>query len=146
MAPPLEVVVLIGLQGAGKSTLYARRFAATHAHVSKDKLRHHRRPAERQLSLIDEALADGRPVVVDNTNLTRASRAPLIAAARRRGARVVAWVLSTPLPLCLERNARREGKAHVPPFVIRNAARAFEPPLPEEGFDDIVLVPPEPVQ
>ena len=136
----LEVIVFVGLQGAGKSTYYRERLARTHALVSKDLLRNHRRPAERQLALIDEALAAGRKVVVDNTNLTRASRAGVIEVARRRGARVVAYVFLAPLERCLERNARREGRARVPEFVVRNAARSIEPPTLDEGFDEIVAV------
>jgi predicted kinase len=40
----MEVIILIGLQGAGKSTFHQRRFAATHAYVSRDRLRKNRRP------------------------------------------------------------------------------------------------------
>jgi len=34
--------MLIGLPGAGKTTFFRERFAATHDHVSKDALRHTR--------------------------------------------------------------------------------------------------------
>jgi hypothetical protein len=63
-ADMLEVIVFVGLQGAGKSTFYAQRFAATHVLVSKDRLRTNRRPERRQRRLIAEALAAGRSVVV----------------------------------------------------------------------------------
>lgn len=43
----------------------------------------------RQLRLIDEALAAGRSVVVDNTNPAPEDRRPLVAAARARGAAAV---------------------------------------------------------
>jgi hypothetical protein len=33
---PAECIVLVGLQGAGKTTLYRQRFGASHAHVSMD--------------------------------------------------------------------------------------------------------------
>jgi predicted kinase len=35
----LEVVVFIGLQGAGKSTFREQRFGASHALISKDRFR-----------------------------------------------------------------------------------------------------------
>ena len=39
-----EVVVFIGLQGAGKSTFHAQRFAESHVLISKDRFRNNRRP------------------------------------------------------------------------------------------------------
>src|SRR6476619_138073 len=82
-----EVIVLIGFQGAGKSTFRGQRFADTHEVVSKDLLRNNRRPERRQQRLIAEALAAGRSVVVDNTNPSVEERASIIATARAAGAR-----------------------------------------------------------
>jgi len=50
-------VILVGLPGAGKTTFFEQRFAATHVHVSKDRFPNNRRPARRQAELIDQALA-----------------------------------------------------------------------------------------
>jgi hypothetical protein len=44
----MELLIFIGLQGAGKTTFYQSRFAATHIHISKDRFRHNRRPQHRQ--------------------------------------------------------------------------------------------------
>ena len=93
-----ELVILIGLPGAGKSSFYRDRFAATHLHVSKDLMRNRRDQQMRQLALIDEALATGRSVVVDNVNATAADRAALIDAARRRVAAVVGYVFTSSAP------------------------------------------------
>jgi hypothetical protein len=60
-----ECVILIGLPGAGKTTFFRERFAATHDHVSKDLLRNTRYPSRRQPQLLEASLAAGRPVVVD---------------------------------------------------------------------------------
>jgi predicted kinase len=70
-----ELVMLIGLQGAGKTTFAGQRFAETHVLISKDRLRNNRRPERRQQRLIVEALAAGRSVVVDDTNPSIAERA-----------------------------------------------------------------------
>src|SRR5690349_2811421 len=75
----MELVILSGLQASGKSTFAAERFAATHVHVSKDRLRNNPKPERRQHQLVAEALAAGRSVVVDNTNPTAEDRAALIA-------------------------------------------------------------------
>src|SRR5213595_1685957 len=99
-----ELVILVGLPGAGKTSFYRARFAATHVHVSKDLMRNRRDRQTRQLALIDEALATGRSVVVDNVNATAAGRAALIDAARRRDAAVIGYVLTTSAPECSRRN------------------------------------------
>src|SRR5262245_35708054 len=85
----VELVIFMGLQGAGKSTFYRERFATTHAHVSLDRLRNSTsRPRHRQSELVAQALAAGQSVVVDNTSPGPADRAPLIALGRDYGAAI----------------------------------------------------------
>src|SRR5439155_512131 len=91
----MECVILIGLPASGKSTFFRERFAGTHDHVSKDLLRNNRTRRRRQEQLISASLASGRSVVIDNTNPSVAVRAPLIAAARTRGAEVVGYFFVT---------------------------------------------------
>jgi predicted kinase len=136
----MELVILIGLQGAGKSTFYQERFAGTHVHISKDNFRHDRRPARRQTMLVDEALSAGRSVVVDNTNPTVADRAPLIAQAHAHGATAIGYYLAAPLALCLERNRRRAGKQRVPDVALYATSKRLEPPSYAEGFDRLCYV------
>jgi len=111
----MECVILIGLPASGKSTFFRERFAGTHDHISKDLLRNNRRPQRRQEQLIEESLASGRSVVVDNTNPSVAVRAPLIAAARRHG-------------------------AGVPDVAIFTVRKRLEPPTAAEGFDRLYVV------
>jgi predicted kinase len=136
----MELVILVGLQGSGKTTFYRERFAATHAHVSKDNFRSNPRPARRQRQLIAEAFAAGRSVVVDNTNPTAADRAELIEMARAAGAGLVCYYFPPDLEASLRRNARREGKARVPDPAVRITAARLEPPTPDEGFDRLFRV------
>src|ERR1043166_6557839 len=75
---------------AAKCSWYHEHFAATHVHVSKDLMPNARNRDTRQQQQIEEALQGGRSVVVDNTNPSPESRAPLIAIGRRHGARVIA--------------------------------------------------------
>src|SRR5262249_16938154 len=110
---PLEMVILIGLQASGKST-FARRFAATHRIVSKDDFPNNRRPERRQRQLIEEALAAGQSVLVDNTNPTPEVRAALIGLARQSGAAVVGYYFESRLADCKERNAQRDLANRVP--------------------------------
>jgi predicted kinase len=140
----LEVVVLVGLPGAGKSTFFRQRFAGTHAHVSKDEMRNNRRPADRQLELVREALRAGRSVVVDNTNASAAERAGPIAEARRAGARVVGYYFDCGARECLARNAGRTGRARVPAVAVFATVKRLTRPTRAEGFDEISTVYPRP--
>jgi predicted kinase len=137
----LELIVFVGLQGSGKTTWYHEHFAATHVHVSKDLMPNARNRDTRQQSQIEEALAGGRSVVVDNTNPTLDSRAPLIALGHRHGARVIAVYFEAHVPTSLMRNRARAGKARVPDVAIFRTKKQLVPPSPEEGFDEIRIIP-----
>ena len=135
-----QLIIFIGIQGSGKSSYYHRHFAATHVYVSKDLKKNVRNRDVRQSQMIDEALAAGKPVVVDNTNPTPVVRAPLIALGRTHGARVVAYVFDVAPKVAVARNRTREGKARVPDVVIYVTAKKLVPPKFEEGFDEIHVV------
>lgn len=132
-----EVVVLIGFQGAGKTTFFEQRFSDTHVLVSKDRLRNNRRPERRQQRLIADALAAGRSVVVDNTNPSVAERAAIVATARSASARVVGYVFASSLEECMARNASRPPETRVPDVGIFATVKRFERPSRGEGFDEL---------
>jgi predicted kinase len=135
-----ELAILIGLPGAGKTTFFESRLAATHVHVSKDRLKSARDKQARQMTLVEDALAGGRSVAVDNQNGTVRDRAALIEAARRHGAPVVGYALDTEPRICVERNVGRTGSARVPRVAIFAAAKRFERPTLAEGFDRLYAV------
>jgi predicted kinase len=130
----VDLVVLAGLQGSGKSTFFRARFAETHAHVSMDDLRNNRNPRRRQRELVAQAAAAGRSVVVDNTSVRRADRAELVALAHALGMRPVLYWFPPDVKGSIARNAGREGKARVPVVAILATAKRVEPPAPDEGF------------
>jgi predicted kinase len=136
----MEIVLLVSPQGSGKTTFYQTRYAATHVLVSKDRFRNNRRPQRRQMQLIEEALKEGRSVVVDNTNPTVEDRAPIIALARSYGARVVGFFLDSCLGDCLERNARRSGRELVPDKALYITLQRLRKPRWDEGFDRLYQV------
>jgi predicted kinase len=138
----MEVVILIGLQGSGKTTLYGQRFADTHAYISRDRLRNNRRPRRREQYLIRAALSEGRSVVVDNTHPTAADRAPIIGLAREFGARVIGYYFESDVEACLARNRQREGKACVPDIALYATIKIIERPTESEGFDTLYCVRP----
>ena len=132
-----EVVVLVGLPGAGKSTFARARFPA-HDYISKDAFPPGARGKQtRQDAALRAALAAGRPALVDNTNVTLADRAAIIAIAREYGARVVGYYLDVPIREAIARNEKREGRAKVPKVAIFTSARRLVPPTLAEGFEEL---------
>jgi len=136
----MELVLLIGLQGAGKSTFARQCFADTHVYVSRDLLRNHRHPSQRQLQLIEVALREGRSVIADNTHATIADRAPIIALGRQYGARILGYFFPPHVKESLVRNQARSGTARVPNVAIYATAKRFQPPTAGEGFDALYQV------
>ncbi len=138
-----EVVVLVGLQGSGKSSFYRQRFAGTHVLVSRDLFRNNPRPSRRQRELIEQALGDGRSVVVDNTSPTVADRAAILSIAREHGARTACYFFGRDVRAAIARNARRAGKERVPVVGILATAKRLVAPTAAEGFDVVYVVEPE---
>lgn len=136
----MEVIILMGLQGAGKTRFFYNRFATTHQHISRDNFPNASRPEKRQLGLLEEALQRGESVVLDNTNATVAVRAPLIELAHSYPATVIGYYFQSQIKSCLERNAAREGKARVPDVAIYATSARMEQPTYGEGFDQLFYV------
>lgn len=130
----MDLVVLSGLQGAGKSTFFHARFGATHAHVSKDLFPSARDRERRQREEVERAARAGRPVVVDNTSVRREDRAALVALARVLGLRPVLYFFPPDVRASLARNAGRAGRARVPPVAVLATAKRLAAPSPDEGF------------
>ena len=146
-----EIVLVMGIPGAGKSRIAASYTARDYLRLNRDE----RGGSLRELAgALDEALASAaRHVVLDNTYLTRAARNDVLAVAgRHRVAARCIW-LDTPLaqaqvnlverllerygslppPDELRELAKREQGVLVPTSQMR-AARELEPPSADEGF------------
>ena len=129
----MEAIVLCGIQGSGKTTLYRDRFLGTHVHVSLDLLRTRRREAE-----LVRACLDGRqPFVVDNTNPTPADRRRYVEPARAAGFTVIGYLVEVDPADAIGRNAERAGKARVPVSGVVGTAKRLQKPTLEEGFDEL---------
>lgn len=135
-----EVAIMIGLQASGKTTFYRTTLAETHYQVSKDAFPNARRRQARQLRLIDEALAAGHDVAVDNTNPGVAEWQPIIAVGRSRGARIVGYWFPPDLAGSLARNAARQGRQRVPDVGLYATIARLRQPRPADGFDELCTV------
>jgi len=149
-----EVVVVMGIPGAGKSHVAEEYVARGYARLNRDE----RGGTLRALAVtLEEELAAPEPrVVLDNTYLTRASRSYVLDAAARHGAPVRCVWLDTPLaqaqvnlvarllerfgrlpdPDDLRELAKREQGVLAPTSQMRTA-RELEPPSVDEGFVDV---------
>lgn len=76
-------------------------------------------------AIVRKALADGYDVILDNTHLSPQSLKKIHNLAEGVGdVQVVEKAFNEPVSVCLERNAKREGKARVPDEVIHRMAKS----------------------
>ena len=136
----LELVLLCGIPGSGKSTWRALNLDATHMVVSKDRMPRSAGKQARQDRELRAALGAGRPVVLDNTNLTRTARTAAIASATALGVPCRAVVITAPLEVALARNAARTERTRVPEGIVRQMAHRWEQPSVEEGLVEVTVV------
>jgi aryl-alcohol dehydrogenase-like predicted oxidoreductase len=144
-----EVVLVMGIPGAGKSRVAEEYVARGYERLNRDE----RGGSLRELAAaLDERLAAGtRRVVLDNTYLTRAARSYVVDAASRHGASTRCVWLDTPLAQAqvniVERLLERFGSLPAPqelhgpemlaPTSQMRALRELEPPSPDEGLADV---------
>lgn len=92
----VELVVLVAPPSVGKSTL-ARKFVANgFIRVNQDTLK----TVDKCLKVAEESLATGRSVVVDNTNIDRATRKKWLDIAEKYGATPRCVALTTSKDIC----------------------------------------------
>lgn len=154
----VEVVLLVGSQGAGKSRLAARLVSDGYRLLSRDvrggTLSGLSKELAAQLGGAASSDAPPRGWILDNTAGTRAQRAEMIAVARAAGAEVRAIWLDVPMAIAQANVARRIARVLgrlatpeelkrskdprvVPPRALFAYARTFEPPELDEGFVSI---------
>ena len=132
----MEAVLFIGIQGSGKTTFYKERFFETHVRVSRDMLG----TRQRQNLLLSACLAAQQSFVVDDTNVTKARRAEVVAPARAAGFRVVGYYFRTTLGDAIRRNRQRPPERVIPAAGVGGTFKRLEPPAWAEGFDELHVV------
>jgi predicted kinase len=132
----MEAVILIGIQGTGKSTFCRERFFNTHIRLNLDMLKTRHREG-----LLFKACLDAKqPIVVDNTNVRAMERALYLADARAAGFKVIGYYFRSAPGEALKRNEQRSGKDRIPARGVLGTFKQLELPRREEGFDDLYYV------
>jgi predicted kinase len=132
----VELVIFVGLQGAGKSSFYRERFYHTHMRINLDMLK----TRHRENLFVQACVESLMRFVVDNTNPSRAERAVYIRAAKPKKYRIVGYYFDVPIDECKRRNDERSGKQLIPHCGIDACAARLELPTLDEGFDELFRV------
>lgn len=130
------LVIMMGIQGSGKSTFYRNYLAQDYIRVNLDTLK----TRHQEKLLVDKCLADGKSFAVDNTNPTKEDRRRYINPAKEAKYRIVGYFMESKLKDCIERNEQREGKEKIPRMAIAATSNKLEMPSYEEGFDELYFV------
>ena len=132
----MEAVILIGIQGAGKSSFYRERFFNSHVRINLDMLK----TRYREALLVQACILTQQPFVVDNTNVLASERARYIEPAREAGFRVVGYFFPPDVRASIARNKKRAGKEVIPVPGLLGTAKRLQEPQPDEGFDRLYVV------
>ena len=129
-------VIMIGIQGSGKSEYIRRELSDRYVVVSLDIL--NTRNKEKQL--IRQCIENGQSFVIDNTNPTRENRVRYISVAKEAGYHIIGIFMQSVLQDCIRRNNKRDGKQKIPPKAIAATSNKLELPSYDEGFDELYFV------
>ena len=142
-----DLFLMCGVPGAGKSTFLKNRIKKdSSVIISRDAIRfaivkpeedyfsHEDEVVEIFWKQINEALAAGKDVFVDQTSLTPKSRKWLLDHVKGYNHANVIWICEN-LETCLNRNEMRRGtRAYVPEKQVRRMYAQFVEPSLNEGF------------
>ena len=132
----MEMILFVGIQGSGKSSFYKERFYSSHLRINRDMLK----TKNREHRLAQTCFDVQQRFVLDNTSVTRAERAPYIAAARAAGFKIIGYFFEATTREAIARNAKRTGTAKIPVVGILGTYNRLEEPSLEEGFDELFVV------
>ncbi|MCX9024649.1 MAG: AAA family ATPase [Candidatus Methanoperedens sp.] len=98
-----KLTLLVGPPGSGKSTLAKKYAGAGFVYVNQDS------QGKQHLAVFEEALREGRDIVVDRLNFSKAQRDRYLEPAKAKRYETAIIVLHQPYKVCLERMLKREG-------------------------------------
>lgn len=130
-----NLIVLVGIPGAGKTTMTAALFSS-HEQVSMDRLPNRSRNAVDKMLI--QLCSTGKDIVVDAANIDRITRMRFTRFAKDYGYDAHAVFIDTSLDAALARNEMRDRK--VPEGAVRAYCEKLEMPTEAEGFANVITV------
>lgn len=132
----MELIMLIGIPGSGKSSFYKANFFTKYARISLDLFN----TRNKEKRFLDLGFALQQRMVIDNTNVTRDERAKYIHQAKDSRFKVIGYFFESKLTLCLDRNEKRSDKEKIERVGVITKFKALELPRYDEGFDKLYYV------
>ncbi len=153
----VDILLIGGLQGAGKSSL-ATRWFQDRKRVNRDEIRafYVKMTTGRdwtqaewtpkmeplvtkiEMNTLRHELSQGNQVVIDNTLIHEGLREPYIKLAKEMGKTIGCIFLALPIDYCQEKNRARE--LTIPDDVLMQFYREMTLPKPAEGLDHIQVL------
>lgn len=133
-----EVVVMVGYPASGKSFIAKEYFVPKgYVCINRDTMK----TWQKCVAACGKALAEGKSVIVDNTNPDVLSRGRYVECAKKRGCECRCFVMQVTMDHARHNNRFRElsGSDHdrVPDMVFYQHRKVYQEPTLEEGFSSI---------
>jgi predicted kinase len=132
----MQLIMFVGIPASGKSTFYKQRFFHSHMRISLDLFN----TRNKENRFLESAFSLQQRIAIDNTNVTKADRAYYIEQAKANRYVVIGYYFEPNLKDCLERNERRSGKEKINRVGVIAKFKVLEPPVWNEGFDELYTV------
>lgn len=132
-----DVVIMVGCPASGKST-FSKKYIDNYTIINRDKLK----TMSKCQKYMEQALLNGKKVIIDNTNPDKISRNVWIKISKKYNKSVECCVMNTKREVAKHMNLYREkiseGKIkRIPDIAYNIFFKKFELPIKAEGIDKI---------
>lgn len=149
----MELIMLVGIPTAGKSTFSNDKKYKNYVRVSSDDILQEVAKERQQsyntvfkanirfaqiamMKVLRKAIEDGKSIIWDQTNLTKKQRRDKLKHIPPHYKKTAVYFI-VDLKTALQRNTQRPGKV-IPPEILERMIKEYEIPTNEEGFDTII--------
>lgn len=131
-----EIIIMVGYQGSGKSTLSQQIATEDYKVISGDKYN----TPEKMIKEATKYIAE-KSIIFDATNATIEKRAKYIAFAQEYKVPIRCIWINVNIDIAIQRIAQRvlNGGSKVPKIALYKLRKSFEEPTEEEGFELITV-------